>query len=337
MKDRVKFDIGAKELLQNWLQIDWKSVKKKITNLRRRIYRAIQENQWNKARSLMKLMLRSYSNLLLSVRRVTQENQGKNTAGIDGQKATTPIQRVKLVKEMLTHSPWKAQPSRRIYIPKANGKKRPLGISTIKNRIAQAIVKNALEPCWEARFENNSYGFRHGRSCHDAIEQCHMRLKKGTDTWILDADIKGAFDNICHQYLLNTIGQVPGRELIKQWLKAGYVEAEIFNPTNSGTPQGSVISPLLANIALDGMEKLLSQYEKIKVYKYLEKKTGRIRKCRKKSNKYGFCRYADDFLVTAQSREDIEAIKPILEQWLAEKGLELNQEKNQYRSYRTRN
>ena len=277
----------------------------------------------------MKLMIHSYSNLLLSVRRVTQENQGKNTAGIDGQTATTPTQRVKLVKEMLTHSLWKAQPTRRIYIPKANGKKRPLGIPTIKNRIAQAIIKNALEPAWEARFENNSYGFRPGRNCQDAIQQCHQRLRKGMDSWLLDADIKGAFDHISHKYILKTIGYVPGRELIKQWLKAGYVEAEIFKATDSGTPQGGLISPLLANIALDGMEKLLSQYQKTKVYEYFEKKKGQIRKCRKKSNKYGFIRYADDFLVTAESPEDIEAIKPILEQWLSERGLELNQEKTQ--------
>jgi RNA-directed DNA polymerase len=327
VKDRVSDDIGTKEPLQTWASINWKSVKKRVRNLRQRIYRATESGQWNKVRSLMKLMLRSYSNLLLSVRRITQENQGKQTAGIDGQTALNPEQRADLVRKMKHYSVWQVRPTKRVYIPKSNGKKRPLGIATIKDRVAQTIVKNALEPNWEARFEANSYGFRAGRSCHDALEQCHFRLQKGRDTWVLDADIKGAFDNISHEFILNAIGLVPGRELIKQWLKAGYIEAEVFYETNSGTPQGGTISPLLANIALDGIEKLLASYKKVKVYQYTPKGRKKPRTVQKPSDRYGFIRYADDFVVTAETKQDIEEIIPTLKNWLLKRGLELNQDK----------
>lgn len=327
MKDRDLTVIGAKEPLEDWNRIDWKQANKRVKNLRQRIYRATRNGQWNKVRSLKKLMLRSYSNLLLSVRRVTQENRGKRTAGLDGQRVLSPEERVALVNKMQTYTLWQVKPAKRIYIPKANStKQRPLGIPCIKDRVAQAIVKNALEPSWEARFEANSYGFRPGRSCHDAIQQCYNRLKKGIEGWILDADIRGAFDNISHEFILQALGNSPGRELIKQWLKAGYVEAEVFYETNSGTPQGGIVSPLLANIALDGLDELLATYDKEKEYIYL-RPDGRQTVSRKRLKRYGFIRYADDMLVTAETKEDIEAIVPIIEAWLKQRGLELNQEK----------
>ena len=252
----------------------------------------------------MKLMLRSFSNLLLSVNKVTQKNKGRKTPGIDDQLVLTPKARIKLVNQMTKHQTWAAQPGKRIYIPKANGKRRPLGILTIKNRVAQSIVKNALEPSWEARFESNSYGFRPGRSCHDAIKQCWLRLHRGkTHQWVLDADVRAAFDNISQGFILECLGKVPGRELIKQWLLAGYVEAEIFHATTDGVQQGGVISPLIFNIALDGLEKILAP-------------------------RAGYIRYADDMVITARTKEEIEALVPTVQKFLTERGLELNTEKS---------
>jgi RNA-directed DNA polymerase len=289
--------------LQDWSAINWKSTKKRVKNLRQRIFRATKNKQWNRVRSLMKLMLRSYSNLLLSVSKVTQKNKGRKTPGVDGQVVLTPKARVRLVLQMAKHQAWLAKPGRRVYIPKANGKRRPLAILTIKNRVAQAIVKNALEPSWEARFEKSSFGFRPGRSCHDAIRQCWNRLnRRRTHRWALDADVRAAFDNIFHCFIVKRLGDVPGRELIKQWLSAGYVEAEIFHATTCGVQQGGVISPLIANVALDGLEQILAP-------------------------KAGYIRYADDLVVTARSREEIEALVPTVNDFLAERGLELNTEK----------
>ena len=297
----------------NWNAIDWRKANRTVRNLRHRIFRATQEGNQNKVRSLQKLMLKSYSNRLVSVRRVAQINAGKHTPGVDKLVIKTPAARGRMVDALAHYSPWKAKPVRRVYIPKANHKLRPLGIPVVVDRCLQAMVKNALEPAWEARFEGTSYGFRPGRSGHDAIEKIFVLARPNkTKKWVLDADIRGAFDNISHEYLCNAIGLVPGRELIKQWLKAGYVEQEAFHATERGTPQGGVVSPLLANIALHGMEEAIE----VK-YDYRGQLVG----------KRAVVRYADDFVCFCESREDAEQVQKILVEWLKERGLTLSEEK----------
>jgi RNA-directed DNA polymerase len=265
----------------DWNTVDWHQEELRVRNLRQRIFRATQAGDWKRVRSLQKLTLRSRANALVSVRRVAQLNAGKNTPGVDKVLLKTPAARGRMVDLLVLHRPWTAKPARRVYIPKANGKLRPLGIPVILDRCVQAMVKNALEPSWEARFEGCSYGFRPGRGCHDAIEKIFkIASPKNRKKWVLDADIKGAFDHISHEHLLETIGRVPGYELIKQWLKAGYVDKGVFHETEAGTPQGGVISPLLANIALHGMEEALE----IK-----HRKRGEL------DSKRALVRYADDF------------------------------------------
>src|SRR5260370_4663845 len=210
-----------------WEHVDWRKASRIVTNLRQRIFRAARANEHRKVRSLQKLMLRSRSNILMSVRRVTQVNAGRNTPGVDKVLVKTPAARGQLVDHLATFEPWRAKPVRRVYIPKKSdsSKRRPLGIPTIMDRCLQAMVKNELEPAWESRFEGSSYGFRPGRNAHDAIEKiygfsCPNRRKKVG----VDADIAGACDNNSQAFILKDHGDVPRKALIKKWLKAGYLE-----------------------------------------------------------------------------------------------------------------
>lgn len=305
-----------------WNSIDWKKHNRIVKNLRYRIFRASKEKDLKKVRSLQKLMMRSYANRVTSVRRMTQINRGKHTAGVDRVIVKTPTARGQLIDSLSKVTPWKAKPVRRVYIPKADKKLRPLGIPVIFDRCLQTMVKNALEPYWEAKFESTSYGFRPGRSCHDAIEKIFgfLRSNAGKKQWILDADIHGAFNEINHEHLLKIIGGVPGRELIKQWLKAGYMEKEDFHPTTIGAPQGGSLSPLLMNIVLHGMEEALTE-------KRYTKKSKKPVKCG--TIKRPCIRYADDFVVLCETREDAQKCKDILQEWLRPKGLRLSEEKTQ--------
>ena len=211
-----------------------------------------------------------------------------------------------MVDDLINNQDWKPKPVRRVYIPKSNGKQRPLGIPTIRDRCLQAIVKNALEPCWEAQFEGISYGFRPGRCTHDALGKIYVAVRPHKKKkWVVDADISGCFDNINHKHLISTIGNFPGRRLIREWLKAGYVDKNVFYAQKSGTPQGGIISPLLANIALHGMEDALG----VK-YDY----RGQIK------GKRIVVRYADDFVILCETKEDAELSKCDVKKFLKIRG-----------------
>src|SRR5215472_477348 len=251
---------GPGDVTLDWGAIDWRLHEKNVRRLRQRIFKAAQDGSLATVRNLQKLMLRSWSNTLVSVRQATQLNAGRKTAGVDGEVALTPRARMELaVRVHRDASAWHPRPVKRVFIPKAGNraKLRPLGIPVIADRCHQGRVRNALEPEWEARFEPRSYGFRPGRGCHDAIESLFNTLRgKSKRVWILDADLAGAFDKISHEHLLAAIGGFPAKGMIAGWLKAGIFEAgKGFAPTGEGTPQGGVISPLLLNIALHGLEE----------------------------------------------------------------------------------
>ncbi len=320
-------DIVTKQTT-DWHKVNWPKAYRQVDKLRRRIFRATQFAEWKKVKNLQKLMLKSYSNRLISVRQAAQLNKGKNTPGIDKVAKLNPQARGRVVDALTEYKCWKPLPTRRVHIPKSNGKKRPLGIPSMIDRSIQGMVKNALEPQWEAQFESTSYGFRPGRSTHDARQRIFLNIKGENNRkwWVLDADISGCFDNIAHEPLMERIGKFPAKKLVEQWLKAGYVHKDVFYDTEAGTPQGGIISPLLANIALHGMEEALGI--KYKWHKDSRKKDGGF--WGNLSNR-SLIRYADDFVILTESKEDAEIAKTIIERWLSEKGLALSEEKTRIR------
>jgi RNA-directed DNA polymerase (EC 2.7.7.49) len=298
-----------------WNEINWRKAERLTFKLQKRIFRASERGDVKAVRKLQKTLIRSWSAKCIAVRRVTQDNQGKNTAGVDGVKSLTPKQRMNLVGQLkLTN---KVKPTRRVEIPKpGTTETRPLEIPTIDDHALQALVKSALEPEWEARFEPNSYGFRPGRSCHDAIEAIFNSIKQKAK-YILDADIAKCFDRIDHKALISKIHTYPTlSRQIKTWLKAGYCVGKELFPTHDGTPQGGVISPLLANIALHGMEERVKQYaETLKGYK------------RTNRNALSLIRYADDFVIIHEDLNVVKKCQEIIDDWLSDMGLELKPSK----------
>lgn len=296
-----------------WKSIDWKKCETQVKKLQERIVKARKDGRHGRVKSLQWMLTHSFAAKAIAVKRVTT-NDGKKTAGVDGVLWSTDKAKYEAVLD-LKRNGYKPQPLRRVFIKKANGKSRPLGIPTMKDRAMQALYLLALEPIAEVTADPHSYGFRKERCCQDAIQQCHAILCRGNSPkWVLEGDIKGCFDHISHEWLLNHIPM--DTKILKKWLKCGVIfKGELFR-TDEGTMQGGIISPTLANMTLDGMSDLLATKNK--------------RVCRK-NEKYSpmvnMVRYADDFIITGRTKETLEEIKPMLVNFLAERGLELSEEK----------
>lgn len=317
--DNTEIPTDMRILAQMWNDIDWLSVQENVSGLQARIAKAAIGGKTNQVRRLTYLLTHSFSAKALAVKQVTT-NKGKRTAGIDGQRWHYPSQKMKAVLT-LTDKHYKAKPLKRVYIEKkGKGTKRPLGIPTMYDRSMQALYALALDPIAEAKADGNSYGFRKGRSAHDACDHLFTALShKVSAQWILEGDIKGCFDNINHDWLLDNIPM--DKSVLKQFLKAGYIfKGDIF-PTDAGTPQGGVISAILSNMCLDGMQEVLAdRFSR-------GPRTSRYSPYWHKKHKVTFVRYADDFVATAATKEIAQEAKEILSRFLSQRGLELSDEK----------
>jgi RNA-directed DNA polymerase len=311
---------GPEDELFDWDAVDWRACERRVERLRQRIFTASQLGDLTRVRNLQKLMLRSRANTLLAVRRVTEVNAGRLTAGVDGRIVLDGQDKAALVNVIQRRQqPWQARPVKRVYIPKADGRRRPLGIPVIVDRVLQARVTAALEPEWEARFEPRSYGFRPGRSCQDAIQAIFQTVKGKNPTrrWVLDADLKAAFDRIDHHHLLGQLGGFPAREHVQGWLTAGVVEKGVFTATEEGTPQGGVVSPLLLNVALHGMEHAAGvRYRTVAADGVTTAPGSPV-----------LIRYADDFVALCRTRDEAIEVKARLAAWLTSRGLAFNEGK----------
>jgi RNA-directed DNA polymerase len=289
-----------------WNSIDWDLQKQIVSRIQARIVKAVKEGLKETVRGLQRLLARSLASKLLAVKRVIS-NRGKRTPGVDNYLIDTPKKRWETLQR-LNLPDYKAKPLKRIYIPKRNGKKRPLGIPVMHDRTEQALDLLGLDPIAETTADVHSYGFRSYRAAWDAIDAVYNALRlSGSAKWILEGDIKGCFDNISHDWLLKNI-PMNKRKLVK-WLKCGYLERHMYNPTNEGTPQGGIISPTLANMVLDGIQSLLS-------------------KRFKKADKVHFIRYADDFIITGATKELLQDhVKPLIEKFLNIRSLTLSEDK----------